>query len=60
MALIPQLNEGGEAVDYQGRKKCRTNNMLIISDNRGVPVVCSEAISGNHHDPINSKNMFQR
>ena len=30
---------GGEAVDYQGRKKCKTSNMLIITDSRGIPVV---------------------
>jgi transposase len=46
---------GGEAVDYQGRKKCKTSNMLIIADSRGIPVVCSEAISGNHNDAYELK-----
>jgi transposase len=54
---------GGEAVDYQGRKKCKTSNMLIIADSRGIPVVCSEAISGNHNDAYelteNVKQMIQ-
>jgi transposase len=54
---------GGEAVDYQGRKKCKTSNMLIISDSRGIPVVCSDAISGNHNDAYrlkeNAEHMIQ-
>jgi len=41
---------GGQAVAYQGRKKCKTSNMLIISDNRGIPIACSEPVSGNHND----------
>jgi len=36
--------------DYQGRKKCKTSNMLIISGSRGIPLKCSNAISGNHND----------
>ncbi len=46
---------GGEAVDYQGRKKCKTSNMLIMADNRGIPIVCSDAISGNHNDSYQLK-----
>ena len=41
---------GGEAVEYQGRKKCKTSNLLIMTDNRGVPIACSEPIAGNHND----------
>ena len=41
---------GGEAVGYQGRKKCKTSNMLILTDKQGVPVGWSEPISGDHHD----------
>ena len=51
---------GGEAVDYQGRKKCKTSNMLIITDSRGVPVVCSEAISGNHNDAYGLKENVEK
>ena len=29
---------GGEAVGYQGRKRCKTSNMLIITDRQGVPI----------------------
>lgn len=44
---------GGQAVDYQGRKKCKTNNMLIITDSKGIPVACSDAVAGNHNDLYN-------
>ena len=41
---------GGEAVAYQGRKKAKTSNMLILTDNQGVPLACSNPIAGNHND----------
>lgn len=41
---------GGEAVGYQGRKKCKTSNMLILTDSQGIPLACSEAVPGNHND----------
>jgi transposase len=41
---------GGEAVGYQGRRKCRTSNMLILTDAQGVPLACGDAVAGNHHD----------
>ena len=41
---------GGEAVGYQGRKKCKTTNMLILTDKQGVPLGWSSPISGEHHD----------
>lgn len=44
---------GGEAVAYQGRKKANTSNMLILTDNQGIPLACSEPISGNHNDAFN-------
>jgi transposase len=44
---------GGDAVGYQGRKKCSTSNLLIIADNRGIPLACSEPVSGNHNDAYN-------
>ncbi|MBI2270909.1 MAG: IS5 family transposase [Bacteroidetes bacterium] len=51
---------GGEAVDYQGRKKCKTTNLLIIADNQGVPLACSDAISGNHNDAYELKENVQQ
>ena len=51
---------GGQAVAYQGRKKSRTTNMLIMADNKGVPIACSEAIGGNHNDAFElEKNVEQ-
>lgn len=44
---------GGEAVAYQGRKKAKTSNMLILTDNQGIPLACSEPIEGNHNDAFN-------
>ena len=41
---------GGEAVGYQGRKKSKTSNMLILTDKQGVPIGWSKPISGDHHD----------
>ncbi len=41
---------GGGAVAYQGRKKCRTTNMLFLTDRRGQPLACGDAAAGNHHD----------
>lgn len=54
---------GGEAVAYQGRKKSKTSNMLIITDCQGIPLACSEAIAGNHNDAFelvkNVNKMFK-
>ena len=41
---------GGEKVGYQGRKKSKTTNMLILSDKTGIPLAISPGISGDHHD----------
>ncbi len=51
---------GGEAVDYQGRKKCKTSNMLIITDSQGLPVACSDPIAGNHNDAYELKKNVQQ
>lgn len=41
---------GGQAVGYQGRKKSKTSNMLILTDSQGIPIACSEPTSGSHND----------
>lgn len=41
---------GGEDVDYQGRKKCETTNMLFLCDMQGIPLTASDPVAGNHHD----------
>jgi transposase len=44
------VKRGGEQVGYQGRKKTVTTNLLIITDDQGVPIGWSKPISGDHHD----------
>ena len=49
---------GGEAVAYQGRKKSKTSNMLILTDNQGMPLACSDPIAGNHNDAFELVPVF--
>lgn len=42
--------KGGEQVGYQGRKKSKTSNMLLITDNQGSIIASSDPISGEHND----------
>ena len=51
---------GGQAVDYQGRKKCKTSNMLILTDSRGTPIACSEPVAGNHNDAYNLESTVEQ
>jgi transposase len=44
------VKRGGQAVAYQGRKKSKTTNMLILKDFRGTPMTCSDPVDGNHND----------
>ncbi|CAH0201139.1 IS5 family transposase [Chryseobacterium sp. Bi04] len=48
--------QGGERVGYQGRKRCKTTNMLFLCDNQGIPLGCSQAIDGNHNDLFEIEN----
>jgi transposase len=41
---------GGEAVAYQGRKKGKTTNILLLSDRNGLVVACGKPLAGNHND----------
>ena len=41
---------GGQAVGYQGRKKAKTTNMLLLTDKQGIPLACGDPVSGNHND----------
>lgn len=50
---------GGQKVAYQGRKKCKTSNILIISDAQGIPLACSDPISGNHNDAYKLEEHIQ-
>lgn len=44
------VKRGGQAVAYQGRKKSKTSNMLILTDSRGIPLACSKPIDVNQND----------
>ena len=41
---------GGQQVGYQGRKKAKTTNILFLTDRQGLPLACSDPMSGEHHD----------
>ena len=51
---------GGEAVGYQGRKKCITSNMLILTDSNGIPLACSDPVAGNHNDAFELVETFEQ
>lgn len=51
---------GGEAVGYQGRKKAKTTNMLFLTDKQGLPLACSEPVSGNHNDLFDIEKMVSK
>jgi len=51
---------GGESVAYQGRKKSKTTNNLIITDSQGIPLVCSDPIAGNHNDAYQLEDTFSK
>ena len=51
---------GGESVAYQGRKKSKTTNTLILTDSQGIPLACSDPIAGNHNDAFNLVETFQK
>ena len=51
---------GGQQVGYQGRKKASTTNMLFLTDRQGLPLACSDPMSGQHHDIFEiEKNVFK-
>jgi transposase len=49
---------GGESVGYQGRKSCKTSNILILSDNNGMPICIGEPQSGNQNDLFDIDKIF--
>jgi transposase len=51
---------GGESVAYQGRKKSKTTNSLILTDSQGIPIACSEPIAGNHNDAFKLVETFDK
>ena len=49
---------GGEAVGYQGRKSCKTSNVLVLSDNNGIPIAIGEPQDGKQNDMFNLEEIF--
>lgn len=47
--------KGGEDVVYQGRKKGKTSNVLMLTNQSGQILACSDIIAGNHHDSFELK-----
>lgn len=41
---------GGESVGYQGRKHCKTSNIIFLCDNQGQMISMGKPMSGEHHD----------
>ena len=52
--------DGGESVAYQGQKKSKTTNSLIITDSQGIPITCSAPIVGNHNDAFELVRNFSK
>lgn len=48
----------GEAIGYQGRKKCRTTNALFLSDNNGQLLALSTPQAGHHNDLFEIQTLF--
>jgi len=44
----------------QGRKKSKTTTTLIITDSQGIPLTCSEPVSGNHNDAYHLEETFNK
>ena len=40
----------GEEIAYQGRKRARTSNLLVLVDEKGLPLAFGDILSGNHND----------
>jgi transposase len=51
---------GGEAVAYQGRKKCKTSNILLLTDRNGIVVGCGIPVAGNHNDLFQIERQLQQ
>jgi hypothetical protein len=49
---------GGESVGYQGRKKSKTTNMLLLTDSQGIRLAVSRPMAGNHHDAYKLNEHF--
>ena len=51
---------GGESVAYQGRKKSKATNTLIITDSQGIPLACIDPMAGNHNNAYELVETFSK
>lgn len=51
---------GGESVGYQNRKKAKSTNQLFLTDRQGIPLACSDPVSGNHNDLFEIKECMSK
>lgn len=49
---------GGDAVGYQGRKRGKTTNILLLTDRNGLVVACGIPLARNHHDIYQIENQI--
>ncbi|MFK8007460.1 MAG: IS5 family transposase [Saprospiraceae bacterium] len=54
------VKRGGQAVGYQGRKKSKTTNIIFLTDKKGIPIACSDPVSGNHNDLFEYEKMVSK
>lgn len=50
---------GGQAVGYQGRKRCKTTNCAVLSDKNGTPLTLATPRSGEHHDTFEIEEILR-
>jgi len=51
---------GGECTGYQTRKAANSCNSLFLADNKGLMLVCSGPVAGQHHDLYQINQVFQQ
>lgn len=51
--------KGGEAVDYQNRKKAKTSNIFPATDRNGNVIAFMPVLPGNHNDCYNLEARFK-
>ena len=54
------VKKRGEKVKYQGRKKSKTVNNLMLCDNKYNILAISDCIDGNHHDSFEIVDNMQK
>ena len=54
------VKRGGQSVGYQRHKKTKTTNIIFLTDRRGIPLACSEPVSGNRNDLFEYEKMVSK